>query len=145
MCYVTRVEGSAGQFAELTLAECERRLAEHKAGRVGLNAPAGPQILPVTYAYYAKTIVFRTSPYGVLSSLERHTRVAFEIDDIDEERESGWSVLVLGSAERVTREYMLTSLWKDGPVPWAEGTRNLFIMITPETITGRTVGPPPAD
>jgi hypothetical protein len=53
--------------------------------------------------------------------------------------------LVLGSAERVTREYTLTSLWKDGPVPWAEGTRNLFIMITPETITGRTVGPPPAD
>jgi nitroimidazol reductase NimA-like FMN-containing flavoprotein (pyridoxamine 5'-phosphate oxidase superfamily) len=112
---------------------------------VGLNAPAGPQILPVTYAYYAKTIVFRTSPYGVLSSLGRHTRVAFEIDDIDEERESGWSVLVLGSAERVTREYTLTSLWKDGPVPWAEGTRNLFIMITPETITGRAVRAPFVD
>jgi uncharacterized protein len=142
---VTRVEGSTGRFEELTLAECERLLAEHKAGRVGVNAPAGPQILPVTYAYYAKTIVFRTSPYGVLSSLERHTRVAFEIDDIDEERESGWSVLVLGSAERVTREYTLTSLWEDGPVPWAEGTRNLFIMITPETITGRIVGAPPAD
>ena len=145
MCWVTGVEGSTGHFAELTLAECEKLLAEHKAGRVGLNAPAGPQILPVTYAYYAKTIVFRTSPYGVLSSLGRHTRVAFEIDDIDEERESGWSVLVLGSAERVTREYTLTSLWKDGPVPWAEGTRNLFIVITPETITGRAVRPPSVD
>ena len=142
---MTRVEGSASPFAELTLAECERLLAEHKAGRVGLNAPTGPQILPVTYAYYAKTIVFRTSPYGVLSSLERHTRVAFEIDDIDEERESGWSVLVLGSAERVTQEHTVSSLWKDGPVPWAEGPRNLFIMITPETITGRTVGPRPSD
>jgi nitroimidazol reductase NimA-like FMN-containing flavoprotein (pyridoxamine 5'-phosphate oxidase superfamily) len=145
MCQVTRVERSASHFAELPLAECERLLAEHKAGRIGLNAPSGPQILPVTYAYYAKTIVFRTSPYGVLSSLGRHTRVAFEIDDIDEERESGWSVLVLGSAERVTREYTLTSLWQDGPVPWAEGTRNLFIMITPDTITGRIVGPPAAD
>ena len=142
---MTGVEGSAGHFAELTLAECERLLAEHKAGRVGLNAPAGPLILPVTYAYHAKTIVFRTSPYGVLSSLGLHTRVAFEIDDIDEERESGWSVLVLGSAERVTQEHTLSSLWTDGPVPWAEGTRNMFIMITPETITGRTVGPPPAD
>jgi hypothetical protein len=81
----------------------------------------------------------------VLSSLGRHTRVAFEIDNIDEERESGWSVLVLGSAERVTREYTLTSLWKDGPVPWAEGTRNLFIVITPETITGRAVRPPSVD
>ena len=145
MCQVTRVERSASHFAELPLAECERLLAEHKAGRIGLNAPSGPQILPVTYAYYAKTIVFRTSPYGALSSLGRHTRVAFEIDHIDEQRESGWSVLVLGSAERVTREYTLTSLWQDGPVPWAEGTRNLFIMITPETITGRIVGPPAAD
>ena len=99
MCWVSRTEGSASHFAELTLAECERLLAEHKAGRVGLNAPTGPQILPVTYAYYAKTIVFRTSPYGLLSSLGRHTRVAFEIDDIDEERESGWSVLVLGTGD----------------------------------------------
>jgi nitroimidazol reductase NimA-like FMN-containing flavoprotein (pyridoxamine 5'-phosphate oxidase superfamily) len=131
MCWVTGVEGSTGHFTELTPAECEKLLAEHKAGRVGLNAPAGPQILPVTY--------------GVLSSLGRHTRVAFEIDNIDEERESGWSVLVLGSAERVTREYTLTSLWKDGPVPWAEGTRNLFIVITPETITGRAVRPPSVD
>ena len=69
MCWVTGVEGSTGHFTELTPAECEKLLAEHKAGRVGLNAPAGPQILPVTYAYYAKTIVFRTSPYGVLSSM----------------------------------------------------------------------------
>jgi hypothetical protein len=53
--------------------------------------------------------------------------------------------LVLGSAERVTREYTLTSLWKDGPVPWAEGTRNLFIIITPETITGRAVRAPFVD
>ena len=144
MCQVTKVEGSASHFAELPLAECERLLAEHKAGRIGLNAPSGPQILPVTYAYYAKTIVFRRRR-TVCCLLSVATRVAFEIDDIDEERESGWSVLVLGSAERVTREYTLTSLWKDGPVPWAEGTRNLFIMITPDTITGRIVGQPAAD
>ena len=65
----------------------------------------------------------------MLSSLGRPTRVAFEIDD---ERESGWSVLVLGLAERVVREQTLTSLWTDGPVSWAAGPRNLFIMITPK-------------
>jgi nitroimidazol reductase NimA-like FMN-containing flavoprotein (pyridoxamine 5'-phosphate oxidase superfamily) len=126
-------------FVELSRSECEKLLAEHSVGRVALNAPAGPQILPVTYGYYAKTVVFRTSPYGVLSSLERHARVAFEIDEIDEERLSGWSVLVTGSAERVTQEYTLSTLWKQGPVPWASGTRNLFIAITPESITGRKV------
>lgn len=145
MSEVTEESRSTSNFAELSRSECERLLAEHTVGRVGLSAPSGPQILPVTYAYYGKTVVFRTSPYGVLSSLERHTRVAFEIDDIDEERHSGWSVLVLGSAERVTQQYTLSTLWKEGPVPWASGTRNLFIAITPDSITGRSVRAPFAD
>jgi nitroimidazol reductase NimA-like FMN-containing flavoprotein (pyridoxamine 5'-phosphate oxidase superfamily) len=145
MSEVTEKGRITSHFAELSRSECEKLLAEHSIGRVGITAPTGPQILPVTYAYYGKTVVFRTSPYGVLSSLERHTRVAFEIDDVDEERESGWSVLVLGSAERVTQEYTLTTLWKTGPVPWASGTRNLFIAITPDSITGRAVRAPFAD
>ena len=145
MSEVTEKGRITSHFADLSRSECEKLLAEHSIGRVGITAPTGPQILPVTYAYYGKTVVFRTSPYGVLSSLERHTRVAFEIDDIDEERESGWSVLVLGSAERVTQEYTLTTLWKTGPVPWASGTRNLFIAITPDSITGRSVRSPFAD
>jgi uncharacterized protein len=145
MSAVTEQGQFTSNFAELSRSECEKLLAEHSVGRVGLTAPAGPQILPVTYAYYAKTIVFRTSPYGVLSSLERHTRVAFEIDEIDDARQSGWSVLVTGSAEKVTRQYTLTTLWKEGPVPWASGTRNLFIAITPDSITGREVRPPTAE
>jgi nitroimidazol reductase NimA-like FMN-containing flavoprotein (pyridoxamine 5'-phosphate oxidase superfamily) len=137
---VTRVEGSASPFAELTLAECERLLAKHKAGRVALNAPTGPQILPVTYAYYAKTIVFRTSPYGVLSSLERHTRVAFEIDDIDELLQSGWSVVAVGEADLVDDPDLLAELWGDqGPKPWAIGLRTQFVQITPTRLTGRRV------
>ena len=63
----------------------------------------------------------------------------FRIDSIDEKQQAGWSVLVLGSAERVTQQYTLSTLWKEGPVPWASGTRNLFIAITPESITGRAV------
>jgi len=140
MSEVTEKGRPTSNFSELSRSECEKLLAEHSVGRVGLSAPTGPQILPVTYAYYGKTVVFRTSPYGVLSALERHTRVAFEIDDINAERETGWSVLVLGSADRVTQEYTLSTLWKEGPVPWASGTRNLFIAITPDSITGRSVG-----
>jgi hypothetical protein len=52
---------------------------------------------------------------------------------------------VLGAAERVTRDHTLMRLWQEGPVPWASGTRNLFIMITPETISGRTVRGPFVD
>jgi nitroimidazol reductase NimA-like FMN-containing flavoprotein (pyridoxamine 5'-phosphate oxidase superfamily) len=127
-------------FGELSEAECKQLLTEHTAGRVGFMAPDGPQILPVTYQYRNGSVIFRTSPAGPLSGLIRRTSVAFEIDDIDEERHSGWSVLVLGFAEAMPHDYLLTSAWETGPVPWADGIRNLFIEIKPRKISGRSVG-----
>jgi Pyridoxamine 5'-phosphate oxidase len=53
----------------------------------------------VTYQFRHGSVIFRTSPAGVLSGLVRRTSVAFEIDNIDEQNKSGWSVLVLGFAE----------------------------------------------
>jgi uncharacterized protein len=101
----------------------------------------GPQILPVTYQYRNGSVIFRTSPVGPLAGLVRRTSVAFEIDSIDEQQKSGWSVLVLGFAEALTHDYLLTSVWETGPVPSADGVRNLFIEIKPRKISGRAVGP----
>lgn len=113
-------------------------MATHR--RTGwFHAPDGPQILPVTYQYRHGSLVFRTSPVGVLSGLVRRTSVAFEIDGIDEHNKSGWSVLVLGFAEAMAHNYLLASAWETGPVPWADGTRNLFIEIKPRKISGRAV------
>ena len=133
-------QNSPGSFAELSEAECQELLAQHTAGRVGFMAPDGPQILPVTYQYRNGDVIFRTSPAGALSGLVRRTSVAFEIDDIDEQNKSGWSVLVLGFAEAIAHNYLLTSAWETGPVPWADGVRNLFIEIKPRKISGRSVG-----
>src|SRR5512133_261626 len=130
---------SSGSFAELSEAECKQLLAEHTAGRVGFMAPDGPQILPVTYQYRNGSVIFRTSPVGALSGLVRRTSVAFEIDGIDEQNKSGWSVLVLGFAEAMAHNYLLTSAWETGAVPWAEGIRNLFIEIKPRKMSGRAV------
>lgn len=131
-----------GNFAELSEAECKQLLAEHTAGRVGFMAPDGPQILPVTYQFRNGSVIFRTSPVGVLAGLVRRSSVAFEIDDIDEQNKSGWSVLVLGFAEAMAHDYLLTSAWETGPVPWADGVRNLFIEIKPRKISGRAVRTP---
>src|SRR5829696_6877771 len=101
-------------FREIPRATCERLLSEHTVGRVAWNAPDGPQLVPVNYAYYNKTIVFRTAPDGVLSQLARRTNVAFEIDGLDEDARTGWSVVVRGSAERVTQDFNLMELDKGG-------------------------------
>jgi len=128
-----------GSFGELSEAECKQLLAQHTAGRVGFMVGDGPQILPVTYQYRTGSVIFRTSPYGPLAELVRRTSVAFEIDGIDEQNKSGWSVLVLGFAEAMAHDYLLASAWETGPVPWADGVRNLFIEIKPRKISGRAV------
>jgi uncharacterized protein len=130
---------STSNFAELSEEKCKELLAQHTAGRIGFLAPDGPQILPVTYQFRNGSVIFRTSPVGPLSGLIRRTSVAFEIDSIDEQNKFGWSVLVLGFAEAMAHNYLLASAWETGPVPWADGVRNLFIEIKPRKISGRAV------
>jgi len=135
----------SSHFRELTRAECEERLQEHVVGRVGFCGAAGPLILPVNYRVHTGQVVFRTSAYGMLAELRRRTPVAFEIDGIDEPAETGWDVLGRGTAEAVTHDHLLTDLWGSGPIPWAKGTRNMFIAITLTSLTGRVIRGPFAD
>ncbi len=135
--------GAESSFQELPEARCHELLAGQAAGRVAWTAPDGPQVLPVSYAIDVGTIVFRTSPSGALSQLRVRTNVAFEIDDIDTEHGTGWSVVVRGTAQGVVQARHLERLWSEDPtIPWAAGTRNLFIAITPRTVTGRIVRRP---
>lgn len=124
---------------------CIELLAAQQIGRIAWRAADGVQILPVTYTWYQESVVFRTSPYGVLSELVHEADVAFEVDHVDESSRSGWSVVVRGRARATAEPEELRRLWQlDQPVPWASGTRNLFIQITPTLITGRSVGPQPS-
>lgn len=135
--------GTESSFQELPEARCRELLASHKTGRVAWNAPDGPQVLPVSYAMDVGNVVFRTSPHGALSDLRGRTNVAFEIDEIDAEHGTGWSVVVRGNAQAVVQARHLERLWSEElTVPWAAGTRNLFIAITPRTVTGRIVHAP---
>jgi len=137
---------SNSHFRPLTRSECEDQLAAHRAGRVAWQTGDGPMVLPVSYQLFGGRISFRTSPYGALAALTNPTMVAFEIDDIDMDAGTGWSVLVRGRAQAVTSDHTLATLWKlDGVVPWATGTRNLFITIDPHSISGRQVKAPFAD
>lgn len=109
-------------------------------GRVAWNAPDGPQLLPVNYALYAGEVVIRTSPSGVLGQLTSRCPVAFEIDEVDEGRRAGWSVLVRGVANQLRQPDDVARLWStEWVVPWAGGSRTVFVAITPRTISGRTV------
>jgi hypothetical protein len=129
---------STNEFGPISPPRCQELLQSHSIGRIAWQAADGPQILPVTYAWHDGTIIFRTSPYGVLSELIRPTDVAMEIDELDQESRQGWSVLVQGRAQGVAEPDQLVRMWTvGGVVPWASGVRNVFIQVIPHQISGR--------
>jgi nitroimidazol reductase NimA-like FMN-containing flavoprotein (pyridoxamine 5'-phosphate oxidase superfamily) len=134
-------DDDARQFMTLSEPRCRELLHAGNVGRVAWQTADGPQILPVTYICYGASFVFRTSPYGPLSDLIEPTDVALEVDELDQQRRNGWSVVVQGRAAAVGEPAEMVQLWTVGDLmPWAPGVRNVFVEITPRRITGRLLG-----
>ncbi|HZN13983.1 MAG TPA: pyridoxamine 5'-phosphate oxidase family protein [Acidimicrobiales bacterium] len=125
-------------MAVLSTHECLRRLGRNGIGRIGLSIGALPAILPVMYAVVDGEIYFQTQPGAKMAAATENAIVAFEVDDSDLLRHTGWSVLVVGRAERV-----------DGPsaallgpplLRWV-GHRDadVLVRIRPEMVSGRQI------
>ena len=129
-------EETPGSLHALTEQECREVLARGSVGRLAYIARAGvPDIAPVNYSYADGGILIRSGPGPKLQAAERGDRVAFEVDELDEDRRTGRSVIVYGVARRAGQ---LPD--EDGPQPWAAGPRNQLIRIDPRRISGRAVG-----
>ena len=120
--------------------ECLVLLAEHQREvcRLAFVEGAKPTILPVNYAMVEDRIVFRTSPGIKFDAATRAGAVAFEIDHVDYETRSGWSVVVRGWAEVVTSKSQLFMLGATPLQPFVPGKEN-WVMIHADMITGRRV------
>jgi nitroimidazol reductase NimA-like FMN-containing flavoprotein (pyridoxamine 5'-phosphate oxidase superfamily) len=126
----------------MTLAsdECLRLLASTTVGRVALTSKALPVILPVNYAMDGDTVVIRTRPGSLLAtSRERGVVVAFEVDELDRQTCSGWSVLVTGTLREITDVGELARAEQLPLVPWVGGDRRHFVRITPGLLSGRRI------
>jgi uncharacterized protein len=128
--------------AELSYPTCLRLLREEEVGRVAVCTPEGPHIVPVNYVVVDDDeLVFRTTPYGGLGAHAAGQRLALEIDHIDSERRSGWSVVAAGAGALVEDEERRRLAGFRGPDPWAGGRRWLFVALRWSELTGRAVGP----
>src|SRR5262249_6633125 len=118
---------------------CRRLLADEEIGRVAVVIGATPMILPVNYALDGNDIVFRTMPGSRIHVGRGHA--AFEVDEFDREKQSGWSVLVTGRLEEVTKYQSadLEHVKHLDVTPWARGERNVWMRLRPNFITGRIV------
>ena len=120
---------------KLSVEECRGLLESRSVGRFAFWAPAGPQVFPVNFVVRGDSIVFRTSPsHSLASALRNAPRGGFQVDDIDEQARSGWSVLVTGAAS-----YGDDGDDGDAPQPWAGGDRSLCVRVGMDQVTGRRV------
>jgi len=128
------------RFGRLSSRTCRERLEAGSIGRVGWTGRKGPQILPVTYVVHDDQIVFRTDPHGPLATLQGGEPAVFEIDDFDPRTRRGWSVVVRGRAYTTQRSARAAELWREAdPVPWAGGHRPLFVSLTLDDLSGRSI------
>src|SRR3954447_20814991 len=81
--------------------ESMRMLGSVRWGRCAWAGPEGPRILPVNLSVLDGNVFFRTALYGSLADAAHGDAVAVEADELDDRLSSGWSVVVLGRAERV--------------------------------------------
>ena len=132
---------SGSRFEHLQPAECWELLKGKSVGRIAYCKVNGPVVLPVNYTVRDQSIVFRTAVGSLLHEAMHTAQAAFQVDEIDDLVQAGWSVLLVGRAQWVSDTDQLTDLWWDQrqPPPWAGGERDAFVRVLPLEITGRRV------
>jgi transcriptional regulator with XRE-family HTH domain len=134
--------GAAGRqlpLRTLDRAESLQLLGASGIGRVALWTDTGPIVVPVNYVVIEDDVVFRTALDTAVagSVLSGDTgEVAFEVDRIDDALQQGWSVLVVGPPRELTDPHLLEVLHRDLQ-PWAAGSREVFIAVRMDRVTGR--------
>jgi nitroimidazol reductase NimA-like FMN-containing flavoprotein (pyridoxamine 5'-phosphate oxidase superfamily) len=119
--------------------ECERLLRQERFGRLGLETPAGPEILPVNYAVQGDAIVIRTSSSGIIARHAHDAEVVFEIDLVDHVYWSGWSVVARGRGE-LTNDAQDVVPVGQRVRSWVDEDRDAELRIVWRELTGRRVG-----
>ncbi len=126
---------------ELSYSKCRELLSGGVVGRVAFCTSDGPRVYPVNYSVVGEAVVFRTSPYGAIASIDWSQPLAFEVDHIDYADHKGWSVLAVGPADRVVEADEIASIQRSwDPRPWAAGSRPLYVRLRWKDLTGRRLG-----
>ncbi len=123
--------------------DCWEHLRRTTIGRLAVVAEGAPDIFPVNYAVEHSSVVLRTGDGTKVDSISANPKVAFEIDGIDAEATAGtasataWSVVLRGEAKEITRPEELRDTVDLEVFPLQSGTKNHFIRIVAEAVTGR--------
>jgi uncharacterized protein len=120
----------------LTEDECWHLLSLHTIGRVGVLVNGAPEIYPLNFTTAGRSIIFRTDPGNKLRGLDSGRPICFEVDGLDFEHETGWSVLVKGSGAEMSADE-IDEKTRAHLMLWSLGEKAHWVRISPKEVTGR--------
>ena len=123
----------------LTREECLDALGSRRIGRVAVTDRAMPVILPVNYALLDGDVVFATETGTKLDAAVVRSIVAFEVDQVDEQERTGWSVCVTGVAEEVVQDDQVERARGLDLQPMVPLPRKRYVRIRSDLISGRRI------
>jgi len=124
-----------GMSLQLDRAEAWSRMRAQSVGRLAVSVSGQPDIFPVNFLALDHSILIRTDPGSKLDSITANALVAFEVDEVRAQR--AWSVVVKGSAGRLTDELEIEAARTSPLWTWMPRQADVFITVSPTTVTGR--------
>ena len=115
-------------------AEAMRLLAAAPYGRVVFTRDALPAIRPVNHLVENGLIIVRTRLTASVQG-DQKVVVAYQADDIDPVRRTGWSVVVTGIARTVSEPDRIAR-YDELLAPWIDRIRDVLVQIEPSIISG---------
>lgn len=122
----------------LPLAQCLTLLRSRPLGRLAYLDAGSPMIVPVNHLVDGSTVVLRTVAGRKLDAAIVGKPVAFQLDDHDPARGTGWSVVVRGRAEILEDEDRIAR-YESQLDSWAiaEGSEAAWVRIAADEVSGR--------
>ena len=115
---------------------CWDYIAMAAVGRLAVPGQDGQiDVFPVNFLVHDRAIYFRSAPGTKLRDITAHSSVSFEVDGNGRSR--SWSVVVKGSAQRLTSDDEITASGVMVLTPASRGDKFNYVRITPREISGR--------
>lgn len=126
----------------LTAEDCRRRLRDAYVGRLAYLDGNDIVVVPVNFRLDVNgAAVVRSGPGGKLDAARARGPMTLQIDGLDEDRRSGWSVCLVGAGE-VVEPLRPDELDPPMPLrPWSRAEpKEAWIRVVPSRVEGREVG-----
>lgn len=127
-----------GSLSRIARQECLALLGSRRVGRLAYVArPGVPDVVPVNYALHGDDVLVRSGPGPKLQAADRGEVLVLQVDDVDEDARTGWSVVAAGPGRRLSAAQQQALRGDVLPETWATGPRHAVIRIQMARVEGR--------